>query len=226
MLSWPEVDDLQLDTILGEALASNFRRRSGDAADSLASCSAQRHSSSPIPICSRRTCCATTKTHGCSTSNMPVSPRRSGTQPSSSSRDFPKCVGGWVESAPQCHLGLGVQQGTCAGEVAFVVIGVQEAGRRPAVDAWHAVIWRVTSDRLSPTNGRARPLPETSSSHTTLVGAQPVCDIYGTEPDMSALCGTVLGMARFGYARPRPGIRPSLRPGRRPATRPNRVAGA
>jgi DNA invertase Pin-like site-specific DNA recombinase len=28
-----------------------------------------------------------------------------------------------------------------------------------------------------------------------------VCDIYGTEPDVSALCGTVLDMARFGYAR-------------------------
>lgn len=48
--------------------------------------------------------------------------------------EFPKCFGGWVESAPQCHLGLGMQQCTCAGEVAFIVIGVQQAGRRPAVD--------------------------------------------------------------------------------------------
>ena len=48
--------------------------------------------------------------------------------------EFPKRFGGWVVSAPQCHLGLGVQQRACAGEVALVVIRVQQAGRRPAVD--------------------------------------------------------------------------------------------
>ena len=38
-------------------------------------------------------------------------------------------------------------------------------------------------------------------SRDTRFGTQPVCDIYRTEPDVLALCGTVLDMARFGYAR-------------------------
>jgi hypothetical protein len=48
--------------------------------------------------------------------------------------ELPECFGGWVVSAPQCHLGSGVEQCPLAGEVAFVVVGVQQAGRRPAVD--------------------------------------------------------------------------------------------
>src|SRR3972149_4594992 len=45
--------------------------------------------------------------------------------------ELPECFGGWVVSAPQRHLGLRVQQGACPGEVAFVVVRVQQAGRRP-----------------------------------------------------------------------------------------------
>ena len=37
-------------------------------------------------------------------------------------------------AAPQRDLGLRMQQGACAGEVAFVVVRVQQTGRRPAVD--------------------------------------------------------------------------------------------
>ena len=48
--------------------------------------------------------------------------------------ELPECFRGWVVSAPQCHLGSGVEQCAFAGEVAFVVVGVQQAGRRPAVD--------------------------------------------------------------------------------------------
>ena len=47
---------------------------------------------------------------------------------------LPKCFGGRVVAAPQRDLGLRVQQGARAGEVAFVVVRVQQAGRRPAVD--------------------------------------------------------------------------------------------
>ena len=43
-------------------------------------------------------------------------------------------VGGLVMSAPQRQLGLGVEQRSLGGEMAFVVVGVQQAGRRPAVD--------------------------------------------------------------------------------------------
>ena len=50
--------------------------------------------------------------------------------------EFPECLGGWVLPAPQCHLGLGLQQGPGAGEVALAVVGVQQAGRaRPAMTA-------------------------------------------------------------------------------------------
>ena len=48
--------------------------------------------------------------------------------------ELPECFGGRVVSAPQCHLGSGVEQCAFAGEVAFVVVRVQQAGRRPAVD--------------------------------------------------------------------------------------------
>ena len=48
--------------------------------------------------------------------------------------NFPKRFGGWVISVPQCHLSSGLSQSTCAGELAFAVIRVQQAGRRPAVD--------------------------------------------------------------------------------------------
>ena len=37
-------------------------------------------------------------------------------------------------SAPQRHLGLGLEQSACTGIVAFAVIGVQQPGWRPAVD--------------------------------------------------------------------------------------------
>ena len=37
-------------------------------------------------------------------------------------------------SAPQRDLGSGVEQCAFGGEVAFVVVRVQQAGRRPAVD--------------------------------------------------------------------------------------------
>jgi hypothetical protein len=43
-------------------------------------------------------------------------------------------LGGWVLSAPECHLSLGLEQCPRAGEVALAVIGVQQAGRRPAAD--------------------------------------------------------------------------------------------
>ncbi|MGV9611041.1 recombinase family protein [Nocardia xishanensis] len=33
------------------------------------------------------------------------------------------------------------------------------------------------------------------------MGSEPACGIYGTKPDMSALCGTVPDVTRFGYAR-------------------------
>ena len=48
--------------------------------------------------------------------------------------ELPERLGGRVVSAPQCHLGSGVEQRALGGEVAFVVVGVQQAGRRPAVD--------------------------------------------------------------------------------------------
>ncbi|WP_433560706.1 alpha/beta hydrolase [Nocardia sp. CA-151230] len=41
-------------------------------------------------------------------------------------------------------------------------------------------------------------------------GPQPVCDIYWTELAMSALCGTVPSMGRFGYARVSTGGRKTI----------------
>ena len=61
--------------------------------------------------------------------------RRSGCSSVTSSRkSSPERLGGWVVSAPQCPLGSGVEQRAFGGEAAFVVVGVQQAGRRPAVD--------------------------------------------------------------------------------------------
>ncbi len=48
--------------------------------------------------------------------------------------EFPERFGGRVVSAPQCHLSLSLQHRTLACEVAFVVIGVEQAGRCPTVD--------------------------------------------------------------------------------------------
>jgi len=48
--------------------------------------------------------------------------------------EFPEGCGGWVVSAPQRHLSLGLQQRACAGDVPFLVVGVQQVGRGPAVD--------------------------------------------------------------------------------------------
>ena len=48
--------------------------------------------------------------------------------------ELPQRLGGRVVSAPQRPLGSGVEQRALGGEVAFVVVGVQQAGRRPAVD--------------------------------------------------------------------------------------------
>jgi hypothetical protein len=47
---------------------------------------------------------------------------------------FPQSFGGWVLSAPERHLSLGLEQCPHAGEVALAVIGVQQAGRCPAAD--------------------------------------------------------------------------------------------
>ncbi|WP_406230270.1 recombinase family protein [Nocardia sp. NBC_01009] len=43
--------------------------------------------------------------------------------------------------------------------------------------------------------------PEIRSLRDIRLGPQPICDICGTQPDVSTLCGTVRGTARFGYAR-------------------------
>ena len=48
--------------------------------------------------------------------------------------ELPERYGGRVVAAPDRHLGLGVEHGAFGGEVAFVVVRVQQAGRRPAVD--------------------------------------------------------------------------------------------
>ena len=48
--------------------------------------------------------------------------------------ELPERLGGRVVAAPDRDLGLRVQHGACAGEVAFVVVRVQQTGRRPAVD--------------------------------------------------------------------------------------------
>ena len=48
--------------------------------------------------------------------------------------ELPERLGGRVVAAPQRHLGLGVQHRARAGAVALVVVGVQQAVGRPAVD--------------------------------------------------------------------------------------------
>ena len=48
--------------------------------------------------------------------------------------ELPERDGGLVVAAPDRDLGLRVQHVACAGEPAFVVIRVQQAGRRPALD--------------------------------------------------------------------------------------------
>ena len=60
--------------------------------------------------------------------------RRACSSSSSSAKTVRSASAAGVESAPQRHLGLGVQQRARAGQVTFVVIGVQQAGRCPAVN--------------------------------------------------------------------------------------------
>ena len=48
--------------------------------------------------------------------------------------ELPERVGGRVVAAPDRHLGMRVEHACVRGEPAFVVVRVQQAGRRPAVD--------------------------------------------------------------------------------------------